>query len=129
MIITFSAPNLNATRAESRAVFPPPITVIVLPIFTGVSYSGNLYAFIKLVLVRNSFAVRTPFKFNPGILFIMGKPAPTPIKNALKPISFKSLIVKVFPIIILYSIFTPNIFKVSISFSTISLGSRNSGIP
>ena len=46
------------------------------PRITGVSYSGNLYAFIKFTRVRYSFAEYTPCRFSPGIFRKEGSPAP-----------------------------------------------------
>ena len=97
--MTLSAPNLSAVLAESKVTLPPPMTVTILPILIGVSYSGNLYAFMRLARVKNSLADKTPFKFIPGIFIITGNPAPTPKKKALYPCSFKSSIVRIFPMI------------------------------
>ena len=80
-----SAPSLRAQRAESMATLPPPITATFLPTFTGVSYSGKRYAFIRLTLVRNSFAEYTPLRFSPAIFMNMGNPAPVPRKTASYP--------------------------------------------
>ena len=46
----------SAALAQSIATLPAPITQTFLPTYIGVSYSGNLYAFIRFILVRNSFA-------------------------------------------------------------------------
>ena len=40
-----SAPRRLAVRAASMATLPPPTTTHFLPAYTGVSYSGNWYAF------------------------------------------------------------------------------------
>ena len=51
-----SAPSLRAVRAESIATLPAPITATLLPTVIGVSYSGNLYAFMRFERVRYSLA-------------------------------------------------------------------------
>ena len=67
-----------AVRAESMATFPPPMTATFLPLMMGVSYSGNLYAFMRLLRVRYSLAEYTPLRFSPGIFMKEGRPAPVP---------------------------------------------------
>ena len=81
-IYTFSAPRRNAVLAASIATFPPPTTATFPPFIIGVSESSR-YAFIRLLLVRNSFAEYTPLSDSPGIPIKDGRPAPEPINTAL----------------------------------------------
>ena len=125
-----SAPNLSAVRAASIATFPPPTTTTLFALKTGVSEFSSK-ARIRLLLVKNSLAEKTPFAVSPSIPINFGKPAPLPIKTAEKPsFSNKSSIVTDFPIITFFSKQTPRRFSFSISLkTTFSLGRRNSGIP
>jgi len=89
-----------------------------------------LYAFIRLFLVRNSFAENTPLVFSPGMFINIGSPAPLPMNIASYPSSKISSTVMVLPTITLVSTSTPNFFRFSIStFTIFSFGSLNSGIP
>lgn len=68
MIYTFfSTQPKEALLAASIATLPPPTTATLLPMWIGVSLSSILYALIKFILVKNSFAEYTAFKFSPGI--------------------------------------------------------------
>lgn len=87
-----------------------PMTTTILFTFIGVSYSGNLYAFIRLVLMRNSLAEYTPIGLSPGMWRNLGSSAPLPIKTASKPTSKNSEIVCSLPIIASSLIFTPRFF-------------------
>ena len=86
---------------------------------------------MRLFLVRNSFAEKTPLKFSPGIPMNLGRPAPEPTNTAANPSSSRrESIVTVLPAITFVSIFTPRAFTDSISAATtLSFGRRNSGIP
>ena len=92
-------------------------------------FSSN--AFIRLLLVRYSFAENTPFEFSPGIPMNLGRPAPEPTNTASKPSSSRSeSMVTDLPTTTFVSILTPRLFMFSISFfTTFSFGRRNSGIP
>lgn len=48
----------------------------VLAVLGGVSYSGNLLAFIRFTRVRYSLAKKTLGRFSPGTLRNLGRPAP-----------------------------------------------------
>ena len=128
--ICTSPPRRSAVLAASIATFPPPTTAIFLPLIIGVSlFSSN--AFIRLLLVRYSFAEKTPFDCSPGICINFGSPAPVPIYTAENPSSFISeSISTAFPATTSVSIFTPRDLTFSTSCATtLSLGRRNSGIP
>ncbi len=59
----------------------------------------------------------------------MGRPAPEPMNTASLPISNSSSMVIVLPITTFVSTSTPISLRPSISWRTISLGRRNSGMP
>jgi len=126
--IAFSAPIRKAVLTESIAVLPPPIIAIFLPISTGVSHPGHP-APIRFIRVRYSLLDITPFRFSPGIFINRGNPAPEATNIPLKPISWRSSYVKVFPIMQSFTNSTPIARSPLISLSTIALGKRNSGIP
>jgi hypothetical protein len=71
-----SAPRRLAVRTASIATLPPPKTTTFLPCLVGVSYSGNLLAFIRFTRVRYSLAKKTLGRFSPGTLRNLGRPAP-----------------------------------------------------
>ena len=125
---TFSAPNRLAQRAASMATLPPPTTATFLACWMGV-FAPSLYAFIRLMRVRNSLAEYTPFRLSPGMPMNRGRPAPEPMNTASLPISNSSSMVIVLPMTTLVSMSTPSSFRPSISWRTISLGRRNSGMP
>ena len=62
-----SAPRRLAVRAASMATLPPPTTTHFLPAYTGVSYSGNRYAFIRFTRVSSSLATDTPLRPSPSM--------------------------------------------------------------
>ena len=62
-----SAPRRSAVRAASIATLPPPETTHFLPAYTGVSYSGNRYPFIRFTRVSSSLAVMTPLRPSPSM--------------------------------------------------------------
>ena len=128
MIVADSAPRRNAVRTESMAVLPPPTTATRLPIMTGVSLAG-LEASIRLTRVRYSFDDITPVAFSPGIPIKLGKPAPEATKTPQKPSASNCFTSSVLPTIQSFIKCTPNCFRFSISWSTMALGRRNSGIP
>ena len=86
---------------------------------------------MRLFLVRNSFAEKTPLKCSPGIFMKRGRPAPDPMNTAEKPSSSRSLsMVTVLPAMTFVSIVTPRLLTAAISAATtLSFGRRNSGIP
>jgi len=49
-------PIASPCAAASIATFPPPTTATFVALFSGVSASGNRYAFIRFARVRYSFA-------------------------------------------------------------------------
>ena len=53
---TVGVPSRLATRRQSIAVLPAPITTTLLPIVIGVSRYGNLSPPIRFTRVRNSLA-------------------------------------------------------------------------
>jgi len=105
------------------------MTATLLPTRTGVSLSGNVYAFMKLIRVRNSFAEYTPFRFSPGMFWNFGSPAPEPTNTALYPSSNRSSSDTERPTTTFFSILTPIASTLSISCFTSRFGSRNSGMP
>ncbi len=127
-IETSSKPTLTAVLAASIATFPPPIIAAFLPILRGVAQSP-LPAPMRLTRVRNSFAENTPFKFSPGILIILGSPAPEQINIASNPSSFNCFKVTDLPTITFVLKSTPIDLRFVISLSRIVLGSLNGGIP
>ena len=128
MIIARSAPRRLAVRTESIAVLPPPMTATFLPKATGVSES-SLAASIRLTRVRYSLEDMILIEFSPGIFIKLGKPAPEATNIPLKPSSFKSSTLIVFPTMQSLMKVTPILTRLSISTSTILFGRRNSGIP
>ena len=110
------------------AVLPPPITATFLPKAIGVSES-SLAASIRLTRVRYSLEDIILIEFSPGIFIKLGRPAPEATNIPLKPSSFRSSILIVFPTIQSLIKLTPILARLSISTSTILLGRRNSGIP
>ncbi len=102
----------------------------LLPAWMGVSYPSRK-AFIRLLLVKNSFAENTPIACSPGIPMNLGSPAPEPMKTASNPSSsISSSMVTDLPITTFVSILTPKDFTFSTSAATtFFLGSLNSGMP
>ena len=58
-----------------------------------------------------------------------GRPAPEPMNTLSKPMSNSSSTDRTFPMTMFVSTLTPRSRRVSISFSTMALGRRNSGMP
>ena len=79
--------------------------------------------------VKNSLAEYTPFKLSPGMPIKRGSPAPEPMNTASLPMSNRSSTVSVRPMTTSVSMSTPIALRPSISWRTMSLGRRNSGMP
>ena len=128
MRVTLSAPRRFAVRTESIAVLPPPTTATCLPKKTGVSESG-LAASMRLTRVRYSFEDIMLMEFSPGMFMNRGSPAPDATKKPLNPCSFKSSMLMVLPTMQSFTNVTPIFERLSISTSTILLGSLKPGMP
>ncbi len=88
-------------------------------------------AFIRLLLVRYSFAENTPLLTSPGIPINIGRPAPEPINTASNPsFSISSIDCSGFTDDnVCFNFNAKRFYVFNLFFTTLSFGRRNSGIP
>ncbi len=116
---TFLAPSLTAVLQASIAVFPPPTTATLSPIFIGI---------LRAAFLKKSIPPITPGRSSPFTLKEEDFHAPTEIYTASKFFLTYSKS-KSLPTLMLFIIFAPIFSMIATSSSITAPGRRYSGIP